>query len=155
MRGIPFKCNEEDVVNFFKPTSIEDIRFPKDKKGRPSGYAFVDFTTLDDAIEAMKKDGKKLKGRYVELFSEKQEKPVDSNRKYGKDGEWLNKVCVCKNNLNEVFASLRIHSTIAIIQTTGWKRNFNLPNLIFSDFDFKSSSYQDDTIYKVVIHVWF
>ena len=43
LRGVPFKCSEADVIQFFKPLSILDIRFPKDKKDRPSGYAFVDF----------------------------------------------------------------------------------------------------------------
>ena len=90
MRGIPFKTTEEDVINFFKPSSITDIRFPKDKSGRPSGYAFVDFESLSDAQEAVKKNGKKLKGRYVELFSETNYKLA--NRKYDKNGEWLNKV---------------------------------------------------------------
>jgi len=90
MRGIPFKSTEEDVIQFFKPSTITDIRFPKDKADRPSGYAFVDFESLSDAQEAAKKNGKTLKGRYIELFSETNHK--QANRKYGKNGEWLNKV---------------------------------------------------------------
>ena len=92
LRGIPFKSTEEDVISFFSPLSIDDIRFPKDKKGRSSGYAFVDFSSRADAQEAMKRNGKKLKGRYIELFTEINDKPSENNEKYGKSGEWLNKV---------------------------------------------------------------
>ena len=92
LRGIPFKCTEQDVIEFFRPLSIDDIRFPKNKKGRPSGYAFVDFASRKEAQEAMKKNGKKLKGRYIELFTEINDKPSDNNKLYGKNGEWLNKV---------------------------------------------------------------
>lgn len=92
LRGIPFKSTEEDVISFFSPLSIDDIRFPKDKKGRSSGYAFVDFSSRADAQEGMKRNGKKLKGRYIELFTEINDKPSENNEKYGKSGEWLNKV---------------------------------------------------------------
>jgi len=91
LRGVPFKCTEADVIKFFKPLNILDIRFPKDKKDRPSGYAFVDFADRQAAQDAMKKNGKKMKGRYIELFTEVNDKPSDGNKKYNKNGEWLNK----------------------------------------------------------------
>ena len=92
MRGVPFKCKEEDIITFFQPLRITDIRFPINKKGRPSGYAFVDFPDMIAAQEAFKRNGKKLNGRYIELFTESNDKPSDGNKKYGNNGEWLNKV---------------------------------------------------------------
>ncbi|XP_065663614.1 probable RNA-binding protein 19 isoform X2 [Hydra vulgaris] len=68
MRGIPFKCSEKEVIKFFKPLVIDDIRFPKNKDGKSSGYAFVDFKTIEDVKSALKKDKQKIQGRYIELF---------------------------------------------------------------------------------------
>lgn len=68
MRGIPFKSKEIDVINFFKPTKVVDIRFAVNEQGKRSGYAFVDFPSSRDTKKAMKKDRAEMKGRYVELF---------------------------------------------------------------------------------------
>jgi len=68
MRGIPFKSKEIDVINFFKPFKVEDIRFAVNEQGKRSGYAFVDFPNSRLAKKAMKKDRGEMKGRYIELF---------------------------------------------------------------------------------------
>ena len=89
-QGIPFNCSEKEVINFFKPLPIDDIRFPKNKKGKPSGYAFVDFTTIEDVKSALRKDKLKIQGRYVELFpvnDSENPKQVDFDRR-----KWLKKV---------------------------------------------------------------
>jgi len=68
MRGIPFKSKEIDVINFFKPLKVLDIRFAVNEKGKRSGYAFVDFPDSRITRKAMKKDRGEMRGRYIELF---------------------------------------------------------------------------------------
>lgn len=72
LRDISFKSSEEDVIAFFKPLFLEDIRFVMDKNGRPSGSAFVEFQSIDDVKLALQRDGKKMKGRNVKIFPKKQ-----------------------------------------------------------------------------------
>ena len=85
MRGIPFKCTEKDVVQFFKKCKISDIRFPMNKKGKRSGYAFVDFDSSEDLQRALKKNGKTMGSRYVELFVVKNvKKESKDDRKWNK-----------------------------------------------------------------------
>jgi len=85
MRGIPFKCTEKDVVQFFKKCKISDIRFPMNKKGKRSGYAFVDFDSSEDLQRALKKNGKTMGSRYVELFAVKNvKKESTDDRKWNK-----------------------------------------------------------------------
>ncbi|XP_057294290.1 probable RNA-binding protein 19 isoform X2 [Hydractinia symbiolongicarpus] len=92
MRGVPFTCSEKNVIDFFKPLKITDIRFQKNLKGKPTGYAFVDFESLKDAEKALKKDQNKIKGRYIELFmvhNKKCDEQLDSLKwnKKAKDDE--------------------------------------------------------------------
>lgn len=85
MRGIPFKSKESDIINFFKPIKVEDIRFPINKAGKRTGYAFVDFKNTQDMGKAMQKDKEKMKGRYIELFEAPHK---DSNVKKFKKESW-------------------------------------------------------------------
>ncbi len=41
--------------------------------GRPTGVAFVEFASAEDAANAMAKDRKMLGSRYVELFASSRE----------------------------------------------------------------------------------
>ena len=84
MRGIPFKSKEVDVINFFKPIKVVDIRFAMNEKGKRSGYAFVDFQTPRDTTKAMKKDRAEMKGRYVELFLAPHTQSSNSSNKHAK-----------------------------------------------------------------------
>lgn len=89
LRGVPFKCREEDIINFFKPTFIEDIRFMKSDKNKPTGFVYVDFQTINDLKEALKKDKEKIKNRFIELFVVERN-PEEKNEE--KDKRWLRKV---------------------------------------------------------------
>ncbi|XP_008483000.2 heterogeneous nuclear ribonucleoprotein H-like, partial [Diaphorina citri] len=67
MRGLPFRVNEKDIVDFFSPVVpvYVDINY---KNGRPSGEADVYFATHEDAMQAMSKDRTNIRHRYIELF---------------------------------------------------------------------------------------
>ena len=68
MLGLPFSVRPEDIHEFFHPLDVLDIRWTKDKKGRPSGRAYVDFASERDLVEALRHDGDYIKERYIELF---------------------------------------------------------------------------------------
>ena len=75
-----------DIITFFKKRSIIDIRFPLNKHGKKSGYAFVDFKNHKELLEGLKKNGKKLGSRYIELF------PIENSPKDKVDDRpWLKK----------------------------------------------------------------
>ena len=73
MRGIPFKSKEKDIVDFFSPLKLSDIRIPLNEENRPTGNAYVDFTTESDVRKALKRNKHLMKKRYIELFREKSE----------------------------------------------------------------------------------
>jgi hypothetical protein len=56
MLGLPFKATEHDIQEFFAPISIGEIRLITNKEERPSGRAFVDFSSNEDLQEALKRD---------------------------------------------------------------------------------------------------
>jgi multiple RNA-binding domain-containing protein 1 len=68
MLGLPFKATEHDIQEFFAPISIGEIRLITNKEERPSGRAFVDFSSNEDLQEALKRDKDYMDGRYIELF---------------------------------------------------------------------------------------
>ena len=68
MRGVPFSCTEKQIIDFFHPIKVLDIRIPLNEKGKAKGNAYVDFETEDDAEEAMTRNQSKIKKRYIELF---------------------------------------------------------------------------------------
>eukprot|EP01016_Furgasonia_blochmanni_P052543 TRINITY_DN8390_c0_g1_i3.p1 TRINITY_DN8390_c0_g1~~TRINITY_DN8390_c0_g1_i3.p1 ORF type:complete len:598 (-),score=168.88 TRINITY_DN8390_c0_g1_i3:197-1930(-) len=69
MRGLPYSCTEEDIVNFFR-----GLRIVKDgiKRavvgGKPSGECMVIFENRDEALKAMAFDKEKIGSRFIELF---------------------------------------------------------------------------------------
>ncbi|CAH1992733.1 unnamed protein product [Acanthoscelides obtectus] len=68
MRGLPFRANEEDIADFFKPVVPIDIRLLQDSSGRASGEADVEFASHDDAVRAMAKDKGHMQHRSVIIF---------------------------------------------------------------------------------------
>ncbi|XP_075209789.1 heterogeneous nuclear ribonucleoprotein H-like isoform X2 [Lycorma delicatula] len=68
MRGLPFRANQSDIADFFRPVNPINIRILYDDNGRPSGEADVEFATHDDAVRAMAKDKSHMQHRYIELF---------------------------------------------------------------------------------------
>ncbi|XP_055834092.1 uncharacterized protein LOC129902741 [Solanum dulcamara] len=70
MRGLPFSAGKDDIMDFFKDFVLTEdaihVTFLSD--GRPTGEAFVEFVSTDDAKAALAKDRMTLGSRYVELF---------------------------------------------------------------------------------------
>ena len=70
MRGLPFSAKEEDVRTFFYPLHLVAVRMPLDSQGRPSGRAFVDFSSSVDLQEALRRNRDCMGSRYIELFAD-------------------------------------------------------------------------------------
>ncbi|KAM8923912.1 heterogeneous nuclear ribonucleoprotein H3 [Pelodytes ibericus] len=72
VRGLPWSCTREEVLEFFSECAILDgvggIHFTTSKEGRPSGEAFILLETDDDLKKALEKDRKYMGHRYIEVF---------------------------------------------------------------------------------------
>ncbi|XP_022089202.1 heterogeneous nuclear ribonucleoprotein H3-like isoform X2 [Acanthaster planci] len=70
MRGIPYECSKEEVMQFFNGLEIvaNGITLPTDQEGKCTGDAFVQFASKELAEKALQKHMHKLGHRYVEIF---------------------------------------------------------------------------------------
>ena len=74
MRGLPFTATVEDIQFFFSgadsPLEIVEngIHICYERSSRPSGQAFVEFKSEQEARRALQFDRKHMGSRYVELF---------------------------------------------------------------------------------------
>ncbi|KAL6563762.1 hypothetical protein OROGR_002721 [Orobanche gracilis] len=70
MRGLPFSAGRDDIIDFFKKFCLpeESIHIVYSFEGRPTGEAFVEFASAEDAEAALAKDRMTLGSRYIELF---------------------------------------------------------------------------------------
>lgn len=90
MRGLPFKAKEQHIKDFFAPLTILDIRMLKNNQKKPTGCAFVDFTSDRDIKEALKRDRDCIEGRYIELFRDKGEQSL--NQETDNEKPWMKKL---------------------------------------------------------------
>uniref|UniRef100_A0A3Q3WM19 RRM domain-containing protein n=1 Tax=Mola mola TaxID=94237 RepID=A0A3Q3WM19_MOLML len=72
VRGLPWSCTAEDLLNFFSECRIRDgvqgIHLPMNRMGRPSGRAFIEMEHEEDVSKALEKHRQYLGPRYVEVF---------------------------------------------------------------------------------------
>nr|XP_023867220.1 heterogeneous nuclear ribonucleoprotein H isoform X4 [Salvelinus alpinus] len=70
LRGLPFGCSKEEIVQFFSGLEIvpNGITLPVDFQGRSTGEAFVQFASQDIAEKALKKHKERIGHRYIEIF---------------------------------------------------------------------------------------
>jgi len=70
LRGLPYGASKKDIADFFAGIQIAPygITLTMDQDGRPSGDAYVEFTSADEAEKAMKKHKEKIGHRYIEVF---------------------------------------------------------------------------------------
>jgi heterogeneous nuclear ribonucleoprotein F/H len=80
LRGLPFSATKDDIITFFDDKSLgvsplvhDSIHIVLSVDGRPSGVAFVEFVSAEDAKTAMIKDRSSMGTRYVELFPSSRE----------------------------------------------------------------------------------
>ena len=82
LRGLPFSAKEPEIRTFFDGKFpyllniwihvlllglvVDDVQLISTPDGRPSGEAFVGFSSINDADQAMLRDKNKLGTRYVE-----------------------------------------------------------------------------------------
>ncbi|KAH9605814.1 hypothetical protein KSS87_020408 [Heliosperma pusillum] len=80
LRGLPFSATKEDVTEFFNKFVLaeDSIHITFNSNGRPTGEAFVEFASIEDAEAAMEKDRKTLGSRYIELFASSQEELAEA-----------------------------------------------------------------------------
>lgn len=71
MRGLPFSAGKDDILDFFSDFVLteDSIHMTINSSGRPTGEAFVEFASMEDAKAALAKDRMTLGSRYVELFT--------------------------------------------------------------------------------------
>uniref|UniRef100_A0A914EFT2 Uncharacterized protein n=1 Tax=Acrobeloides nanus TaxID=290746 RepID=A0A914EFT2_9BILA len=75
LRGLPWHVTGDEIEQFLAPLKPIDIRLGYYENGRSTGDGYVDFSTPDEVIEALKKDRQCIGTRYVELFPGKSMKP--------------------------------------------------------------------------------
>jgi RNA recognition motif-containing protein len=70
VKGIPFKAGGGDVRKFFASYKIKPggVSFIMHADGRPTGMAFVEFETPQEAVRAMEKDRAKFGPEYGDRF---------------------------------------------------------------------------------------
>ncbi|XP_043925319.1 heterogeneous nuclear ribonucleoprotein H isoform X1 [Protopterus annectens] len=70
LRGLPFGCSKEEIVQFFGGLEIvpNGITLPVDFQGRSTGEAFVQFASQEIAEKALKKHKERIGHRYIEIF---------------------------------------------------------------------------------------
>lgn len=69
LRGLPYSCNEKDIIDFFAGLNIVDITFVMDHRGRRrTGEAYVQFEEPEMASQALMKHREEIGNRYIEIF---------------------------------------------------------------------------------------
>uniref|UniRef100_A0A2K6NLS6 RRM domain-containing protein n=1 Tax=Rhinopithecus roxellana TaxID=61622 RepID=A0A2K6NLS6_RHIRO len=70
LRGLPFGCSKEEIVQFFSGLEIvpNGITLLVDLQGRSTGEAFVQFASQEIAEKALKKHKERIGHGYIEIF---------------------------------------------------------------------------------------
>lgn len=70
VKGIPFKAGTTEVRKFFSGYKIkpDGVSFIMHADGRPTGMAFIEFETPQEAVRAMEKDRAKFAPEYGDRF---------------------------------------------------------------------------------------
>ncbi|KAJ8789194.1 hypothetical protein J1605_004935 [Eschrichtius robustus] len=70
LRGLPFGCSKEEIVQFFSGLEIvpNGITLLVDFQGSSMGEAFVQFASQEIAEKAVKKHKERIGHRYIEIF---------------------------------------------------------------------------------------
>ncbi|XP_069466701.1 heterogeneous nuclear ribonucleoprotein H3 isoform X1 [Ambystoma mexicanum] len=70
LRGLPFGCSKEEIVQFFSGLRIvpNGITLTMDYQGRSTGEAFVQFASKEIAENALGKHKERIGHRYIEIF---------------------------------------------------------------------------------------
>lgn len=76
LRGLPFSVKKSDIIKFFGADyglTDEKVRIGYRSDGKTTGEAYVEFTSSEEAKNAMCKDNMMIGSRYIELFPSTQD----------------------------------------------------------------------------------
>lgn len=75
MRGLPYSVKKSEIVKFFGDYNVPEdkINIASRSDGKPTGEAYVEFASAEEAKKAMCKDKMLIGSRYVELFPSTQD----------------------------------------------------------------------------------
>lgn len=65
--NLSFEATELDVQDFFAPLSTTSVRLVNGHDGRPKGFGYVEFATLDDLKEGLARSTSQMNGRNVRV----------------------------------------------------------------------------------------
>uniref|UniRef100_A0A1D1ZLD8 Heterogeneous nuclear ribonucleoprotein F n=2 Tax=Anthurium amnicola TaxID=1678845 RepID=A0A1D1ZLD8_9ARAE len=70
LRGLPFSVTMSDILEFFGEFELteDNVHIALRADGRATGEAYVEFTSAEEARQAMSKDKMMIGSRYVDLF---------------------------------------------------------------------------------------
>lgn len=70
LRGLPYGCSKQDIAEFFNGLEIipYGISITMNQEGRPSGDAYVEFASGEEAEKALLKHKENMGNRYIEVF---------------------------------------------------------------------------------------
>ncbi|KAF5831077.1 hypothetical protein DUNSADRAFT_13633 [Dunaliella salina] len=68
MKGLPYNTSQEQILDFFSGFAVKNISFVGEPDGRPSGLAFAEFQSKEEALKALNKNGEYIGERYVRLL---------------------------------------------------------------------------------------
>ncbi|KAL6074989.1 Asparagine-rich protein (ARP protein) [Balamuthia mandrillaris] len=78
LRGLPWSASEEDVRQFFDGLNVveqpDGVHLIHNRNGRPSGVAYVQFATAEEAKAALDRHNNYLGDRYIEVYASNEEK---------------------------------------------------------------------------------
>ena len=85
LRGLPYTATSADVEEFFRGYDIvgESTVFTTTSDGRPTGEAYVEFMSEEQAMSAMSRHGERIGSRYIELFRGTRADLVNSQKAHG------------------------------------------------------------------------
>jgi len=65
MRGLPYSCTENDITDFFQDVEVTPVRIHRKADG---AEAYVEFQSVGDTDNAMRRHRNFISDRYIELF---------------------------------------------------------------------------------------
>ncbi|KAM4735656.1 RNA binding motif protein 12Bb [Anableps anableps] len=67
LNGLPFSVTERDIREFFHGLLVDEIVVCKKETGQNNGKGFARFASKEDVLEALKRDGKYIGSRYIDV----------------------------------------------------------------------------------------
>lgn len=86
LKGLPYTCTYEDVINFFNGFEIADLVVFYASDGQATGTGYISFTNWSDFEAAFSQNGKKIAHRYIEMLPSTRKEMVEAKKTPPCDG---------------------------------------------------------------------